>query len=303
MIARVGQPLVAITAMLALGGAIALQIVRDRAYPRDEAMRTNLLYVRSGPALKRLALEYDALAADVYWIRAIQHYGGQRLEAQQGSRSRYDLLYPLLDITTTLDPYFKIAYRFGAIFLSEPPPSGPGRSDLAVSLLRKAVAAQPGNWQYYHDIAFVYYWHMRDYSAAAEWFRRAASQPEAPNWLAPVAASMLTQGNDRTSARFLWRQLLNADQPWLRANAERSLLQLDAMDVMDQLDQTVRQNPPPAGERYSWGWLVRRGVLRGIPLDTTRTTPYEIDPDTGRVTIARQSPLFPLPDASRNPKT
>ena len=43
----------------------------------------------------------------------------------------YALLYPLLDLTTTLDPYFSIAYRFGAIFLGEPYPGGPGRPDLA----------------------------------------------------------------------------------------------------------------------------------------------------------------------------
>jgi tetratricopeptide (TPR) repeat protein len=237
----------------------------------------------------------------VYWIRAIQHFGGERLQPHQDIRARYDLLYPLLDLTTTLDPFFKIAYRFGAIFLSEAPPGGPGRPDLAVALLRKAIAAQPGKWQYYHDIAFVYYWNLRDYRAAAEWFRRAADQPEAPNWLAPVAASMLTQGNDRASARFLWRQLLNADQPWLRTTAKRSLLQIDAMDVMDQLDTRVRQYPPPAGERYSWVWLVRRGALRGIPGDPTGT-PYEIDPDTGRVTISQQSALFPMPDSTRNPK-
>ena len=35
----------------------------------------------------------------------------------------YPLLYPLLDITTTLDPRFNIAYRFGAIFLAEPYPA------------------------------------------------------------------------------------------------------------------------------------------------------------------------------------
>ena len=30
----------------------------------------------------------------------------------------YPLLYPMLDITTTLDPRFSIAYRFGSIFLA-----------------------------------------------------------------------------------------------------------------------------------------------------------------------------------------
>ena len=52
----------------------------------------------------------------------------------------YDLLYPLLDLTTTLDPLFNIAYRFGAIFLAEAYPAGAGRPDLAVALLEKGIA-------------------------------------------------------------------------------------------------------------------------------------------------------------------
>jgi tetratricopeptide (TPR) repeat protein len=284
-------------ALVALAGAIALQVLRDRVYPREEQLRTSLLYVRSGSALARLALGYDALLADVYWIRAIQHYGGEALKSRTTSAS-FDLLFPLLDITTTLDPAFKIAYRFGAIFLSEPPPKGPGRSDLAIQLLEKAIAQQPGKWQYYHDVAFVHYWHLRDYRAASEWFTRASQQPDAPNWLPAVAASMLAQGNDRASARFLWQQLRNSDQPWLRATAERSLLQLDAMDMIDQLDRRVKDHTPFAGESYSWQLLVRRGALRGIPVDPSGT-PFEIDPASGQVTVSQQSPLFPMPDRTR----
>ena len=139
----------------------ALQAGRDAAYPRGSAPSERLLYTRSGTAVKRLALEFDALAADVYWIRAIQHYGGDRL-ARRSDAGSYELLQPLLDLTTTLDPFFTIAYRFGAIFLSEAPPGGPGRPDQAIALLEKGIAAQPEKWQYFHDIAFVHYWHLHD---------------------------------------------------------------------------------------------------------------------------------------------
>lgn len=301
MIARVGRSFTTAAALALFGSAIGAQMWLDRTFPRDERQGAGVLYVRSGEALQRMVLSYDALAADVYWIRAIQHYGGNRLARASGDR-RYDLLFPLLDLTTTLDPYFKIAYRFGAIFLSERPPGGPGRPDQAVTLLRKALAARPGKWEYYHDIAFVYYWNVRDHQAAASWFKRAAEQPGAPIWLAPVAASMLTQGNDRASARFLWQQILQSDQEWMRATAERSLLQIDALDQMDRLDGIVGRCPPPAGERHSWLGIVGRCGLRGIPVDPTRT-PYELDPETGRVTVAQASPLFPMPDPSRNPTT
>lgn len=287
-------PLVLAGAAAAFMCALAIQAGRDRAYPRELRETERLLYVQSGPAMRRLALSYDALAADVYWIRAIQHYGGDRLTREQGWR-RYELLYPLLDLTTSLDPYFNMAYRFGAIFLSEPYPGGAGRPDQAVALLRKGIAAQPAKWQYYHDTAFVYYWHLRDYAAAATWFQRAAGQPGAPNWLAPVAASMLARGGDRTSARFLWQQILESDETWLRRNAERALLQLDAMDRIDEIEAAIRRNPLPSGDVYSWDALARRGILPGVPLDPTYT-PFAIDPLTGRVTVSERSTLYPMPE-------
>jgi hypothetical protein len=282
----------AVAALLCLAGAMAVQYGRDRAYPRNDPDTQRLLYVRSPAALDRMALGFDALAADVYWIRAIQHYGGDRLD--QSRSRRYELLYPLLDLATSLDPYFNIAYRFGAIFLSEAPPGGPGRPDHAVALLRKGIAAQPTKWQYFHDIAFVHYWALRDPIGAAAWFRRAAEQPGAPNWLMPVAAAMLTQGSDRASSRFLWQQILGSDQAWLRRRAEHALLQLDALDQIDQLRVLIVATPRSPGEPYTWEWLVRARRLRGVPLDPSGT-PYVLDPATGDVTVAQGSLLFPLP--------
>ena len=277
--------------------AVGIQFARDAAYPRDRQQAEDILYVRSPAAMKRMTAGFNALAADVYWIRALQHYGGDRLSGQpQGAR--FQLLYPLLDMTTTLDPYFGIAYRFGAIFLGEEYPGGPGRPDEAVALLRKAIVAMPAKWQYYHDIAFVYYWRLHDYQSAAEWFQRAAAQPNAPNWLMPVAASMLAQGHDRVSARFLWQQILTSEEPWLRRAAERALLQLRALDQIDTIEAAIRRAPQEPVEQYSWAGLIRKGVLMHEPLDPTGT-PYDIDPATGRVSVSKRSSLFPMPDAAR----
>ncbi|HXW04686.1 MAG TPA: hypothetical protein VD833_05600 [Vicinamibacterales bacterium] len=288
--------------LLALAGAvtvfaagIGLQVARDRLYPREAPELEPLLYVRSGATLKRLALAFDALLSDVYWIRAIQHYGGDRLAGHQ--ERKYRLLYPLLDLTTSLDPYFTIAYRFGAIFLSEAYPGGPGRPDQAVALLRKGIGAQPGKWQYYLDIGFVHYWHLQDYTAAAHWFQKAADQPGAPNWLRPLAASMLTVGGDRASARFLWQQLLQSDQEWLRRTAERRLLQIDALEAAARLTALAQRFPPPAGQPHTWEDLVRRGVLRGVPLDVTGA-PFELDAGTGEARVSPRSALQPMPDVA-----
>ncbi len=286
-------PLVGL-ALAALLGAIGLQAMRDRRYPRDESLGAGVLYVRSPEAMRRLTFGFQALAADAYWVRAIQHYGGDRLDTRDGtSGSHYQRLYPLLDIATTLDPYFNIAYRFGAIFLGEPYPGGPGRPDHAVALLRKAIAAMPQKWQYYHDVGFVYYWRLRDYKAAGEWFQRAAEQPGAPNWLPSLAASMLTRTSDRATARFMWEQQLKSEQDWIRRNAERALLQLEALDQIDQLEAAFRRIGPQGGG-YAWSGLIGRGLLRGMPRDPAGT-PYDLDPATGRVRVAAASPLSPMP--------
>lgn len=288
------RPALVVAAALCLALAVGLQFTRDQKWPRQTVAVQQLLYVRSPQVMKRLVLGFDALAADVYWIRAIQHYGSDRLSTDPARPGRYALLHPLLDLTTSLDPHFNMAYRFGAIFLAEAYPGGAGRPDQAVQLLRKGIAANPGKWQYYHDIAFVHYWSLGDAVAAAAWLRRAADQPGAPNWLPPVAAAMLTKGNDRASARFLWQQIARSDQDWLRRNAERSLAQLDALDLIDELNRRVAAVGKPAGQPYSWDAVVRAGRLREPPRDPSGT-PFELDPVTGKTRLSTASPLFPLP--------
>jgi hypothetical protein len=285
-----------VAALAALAGAGGLQVARDRQYATDTRETERLLYIRSGETARRAALAFQAIAADVYWIRAIQHYGGDRLAPER--QHRYELLAPLLDLTTALDPYFTIAYRFGAIFLSEPYPGGPALPDEAIALLKKGIGVQPTKWQYYHDIAFVYYWHKGDPITAADWFQRASEQPNAPNWLAPVAANMRIEGGDRRNARLLWQQILESEQEWLQRSAQRTLAQLDALDAIDQLQGIVHSNPPPPGTPYSWIDFVRRRVLPGVPVDPTGV-PYAIAPDTGEVTVSTSSSLVPMPRHTR----
>lgn len=280
-------------AALCLSAAVALHAAQDARYPSPAIDRPELLYVRSGDTMRRLALDYDAFAADVYWIRALQHFGGERTSPPDHVRN-YALLYPLLDLTTTLDPYFSIAYRFGAIYLGEPYPGGPGRADLAITLLRKGLAVQPQKWQYMQDLGFVYYWHLQDYKSAAAWFQRASEIQGAPSWLRPLAAVTLAEGGHRSASRALFGELAESEEPWLREAARLRLRQLDAMDVIDGLQARValyqREHP---GEPVTWQKLVAARLVPSVPVDSSGV-PFVIDA-TGRVTVARESSLFPLP--------
>ena len=292
---RTVASLVAAAAVL-WAAALSLQAARDQRYPAP-GVESDLLYLRAGPAVSRLALGFDALLADVYWIRAIQHYGATRLSTKPDKEFR--LLYPLLDLATTLDPHFAVAYRFGAIFLAEPFPDGPGRADLAIGLLERGLRADPARWQYAQDAGFVYYWWLQDYQAAAAWFDRAARIDGAPWWLRSMAASTLAQGGDRQSSRQLWRQLYEtAEHPWVKNNAQLKLLQLDALDRMDALAGLVRRYTAQAG-RFpdSWAVLTALGWLQGIPVDPSGTAFVLDRAQPGGVAVAPSSPLYPIPAA------
>jgi tetratricopeptide (TPR) repeat protein len=282
--------------VLLFAAVIGLQAMQARRQPLGlpADVTGNLLYVRSPDFLKRAALSYDALLADAYWIRAVQHYGGTKLTV--GAQKQYDVLYPLLYLTTSLDPYFTIAYRFGAIFLAENQPGGAGRPDQAIALLQKGLRADPQNWHYAEDIGFVYYWWIHDYSMAAGWFTRAADIPGAPNWVRPLAAVTLAEGGNRQSSRTLWTEILNsADADWLRDQARFRLAQLDAIDQIDALERAVQVFRARTGRLAdSWADLARAGILRGIPADPVGVR-YELDPLTGKVTLGPDSSLNPLP--------
>jgi hypothetical protein len=244
--------------------------------------------------MTRAALSFDSLVADVYWIRTVQHYG--RVKLSTDVDKKYDILYPLLDLTTTLDPRFDVAYRFGAVFLAERPPAGPGRPDQAIALLERGLRVQPGRGQLAQDLGFVHYWYLHDYVRAAEWFTRGSEIPGAPNWLAPLAAVTLAQGGSRDSSRQLWLHVLEtADADWLRVQARFRLSQLDAMDQIAALEQAVTLYEQRTGSLpRSWAEMVRAGYLRDVPMDSARH-PYELNPFWGTVTLANASPLNPLP--------
>jgi tetratricopeptide (TPR) repeat protein len=294
-------------AVVLLAAAVQVQAARERAYPPVDVTEESLA-LSSGSAVRRLTGAYNTLFADVYWIRAIQYYGGTKHKidaagAGQGilaeppaslAADAFPGLYPLLDITTTLDPQFNIAYRFGAVFLAEPYPRGADRPDLAIALLEKGLRERPDKWQYLQDIGFVYYWFRHDYLAAAQWFQKAADVPGAPWWLRSLAATTLAQGGDRASSRAMWTAILQtAETDWVRKDAQRRLIQLQALDMIDGLQRALDDYARRTDTKPDWRTLVGSRLLRGIPFDPTGTPFDLID---GRVQLSKSSSLWPPPE-------
>ena len=282
---------------LLLAAIVVLQMridVRTRTVQQEQEE----LLLRSPAALKQLSLGYDSLLADVYWTRAVQYYGGRL-----GTRGvQFSLLWPLLDITTTLDPKLMVAYRFGAIFLSEPD-WGAGRPDLAVALVRRGIAANPDQWPLDADLGFLYYWWLRDYPHAAAAYLEGSKNPQAPPWLKMMAARVEEKGGSLETSRMIWSEILSSSKnPTIRKRAEQMMkglkAQQDEIDL-DQLAETYKQR----FRRYPSATADLRdaGLLPGIPVDPDGY-PYVWGTD-GKSHLDPKSPVVIPPPLRAAPTT
>ena len=92
----------------------------------------------------------------------------------------------------------------------------------------------------------------------------------------------------------MWEAILQtAEIDWLRNDAKRRLLQLQALDTIDELQRAVDDYARRTGQTPDWQALVRARVLRGFPLDPTGT-PLELA--NGRVRLSQSSRLWPPPE-------
>ena len=247
----------------------------------DQAFSTQgnsgeFLYLPEGTSLRRLCLGHEGLLADIYWTRAVQYFGRKRIDQSP----QFDLLGPLLRITTDLDPHLLIAYRFGAIFLAERPPRGAGKPDEALQLLRKGIVANPGYWRFWHDLGFIYYWDLKDYEAAARVYRAGSERPGAQQWMKVMAAAVASEGGAYNTSQLLWSQIYReAENEQIRRNAEEHLAAFKAQNDLGQinllLEDFVRREGRPAS---SWRDLTALGMLREVPRDPSGS-PYRIGRD------------------------
>ena len=249
---------------------------------RDEVL------LRSPRLVKAMGLEYAPLLADIYWTRVVQYYGNKHLRGQ----ANLELLWPLLDITTTLDPNLVIAYRFGAMFLSPPAPGGAGRPDLAVQLIQRGIQANPDYWRLYEDLGFVYYFDLKDYQKASAAFLEGSKNPKALVWMKIMAAKVAAEGESFETSMFLWKDIYDSTaDPMVKKNALTHMQLLKVKEDCKRLDALADEFEKRFGRRPARiSVLAQAGLIRGIPRDPSGYA-YVVGKD-GKAELNLDSPLL-----------
>ena len=241
----------------------------------------------NGPAMKRLTLAFNGVAADWYWIKSLQYVGRKIVNYEDTHAGKFDLaslssldlrlLPSLLRMTTTLDPQFLEPYYYGALVLPDLNP------DEAISLLNHGIAANPDKWRLYQHLGYVY-WQRGDYQKASEVYAAGSMIPDAPSWLLAMSARMKAEGGANQAAREMYTHLIEAsDDPTVGEMVAKQLMRLDSMEERDKIRQILTDYATRTG-RCATTWreispALRAAGLRvdaaGLPLDP-KSVPYRL---------------------------
>jgi hypothetical protein len=256
--------------------AASVLLLRHIDEIRPKATIEDVLYVSSPNMIKRASLGFDGLMACIYWTRTVQYFGHRHYT----SAHTYNELGPLLEITTTLDPYLLPAYQFGASFLAPKPPNGAGEPARAIRLMEYGIEHNPDKWQLYYNLGFVYYTELKDYRNAAQVFERGSNVPNAHPFMKILAAQMAAHAGDFATARMLWSTTLEtAYEKNIRQNAIEHLRAVQVDEDVTQLEALLTQFSERIGRRpSSMSELAAAAHLPAVPLDPDGI-PYQLTSD------------------------
>ena len=279
---KASRQITVITGVLLVACMLAsVALVHHLDQVRTGATLEEILYIPSPKALKRMSLGYTGLAADVYWTRAVQYFGNKH---HLGARN-YDLLAPLLEITTFLDPQLVVAYEYGSNFLAPAPPNGAGMPRRAIDLQEYGIRNNPNEWRLYYQLGFIYYMDLQDYKGATEAFVRGTKVPNAHPFLKLMAGQMAEHAGDLQTARMMWTATYQTTtEQAIKYNAAAHLRALQVDEDVTNLEALIASYRDKAGRfPVSFGELEAAGILRGVPVDPLGH-PYKLMPN-GRVEV------------------
>lgn len=227
----------------------------------SHALIGELMYFPSGFAVKSLSVGFYVPLADLVWLRFIQYYGEHRM-----TDTRFDLMYHILDILTTLDPYFVHAYTLGALMLTH----DAQRPDQAMKLLKKGMQADYNEWRIPFIYGFIQYVFLRDYKTALAYLGISSQKPDATDmpkrWAGYIALKRL---RDTKTALALWLDLYNnAKNPEERRIAKMYIQETRMLLDIEFLNNKIEEFKTKFGRvPYHLNELVISGLIDSIPAE------------------------------------
>jgi hypothetical protein len=258
-------------------------------------------YVISSPILKIAALEFDGLASDFMFLKALVFVGStferQKMpnntgiplinqETQWIKEWEWRWLYNVLDSSAGLDPYFLDPYYFANANLTW----GGGLIQETNLLLEKGNRYRNWDWLLPFYIGFNNFYFLHNNDIASEYLMEASRRPNGSPSLASLAAR-LAYKDKRTeySILFLEEILKNTTDEVIKNRYKTRLQSLNDILYLEKaviaFKQKFRHNPDHLDA------LIQKHIIEKFPVDPYRGK-YYID-SQGKVRTTSESMLVP----------
>jgi len=262
--------------LLALGGsAVGVLTMVERQRP-SLARAEELSYLPKGEYLKLAVLGYQQMAADLIWLKAVQHLG-----EQHQTRAGYLSAYHAVDVLTDVDPTFVFAYQAAGTVLGV----WAGLPRESIALLTKGMRNHPEVWQLPFYVGYDYFYELHDPVMGARYFRIASVLPGAPDYLPRLAARMTVEvGDPQAALEFLQRLYQQTEDEQVRQGLARRMKEVIAERDIRFLEEGVRRYKARYGKLpVKLEDLVTREMILKIPEEPFGGM-YELQASEGTVT-------------------
>lgn len=209
-----------------------------------------------------LTLEFKGVAADILLLKTMVFMGMKIGEHANPTDEEWQIIVEMLEIITDLDKKFWDPYVFAEMML----PWQAGKFDETNRLLLKAAGNIIDDYRPYYFLGFNHFYFENKSEQAAEYLRKAALIPGAPDYLKGLASRYSLYGNQTTlGIGFLADLIENTSDEQVKQYLGK---RLDALKVICFLENKVKE----FSEKYhsfpaKIENLVQAGIIEEVPED------------------------------------
>ena len=177
-----------------------------------------VLYLPEGRGLEFLSFGFKNTLADILWFNAISYFGKHyRLDQD------YTWLGHMCSLITTLDSRARHVFEFCSLMLAWEA----GLADQAVSILDKAIGADPEFWRYFYLRGITYAFFFKNDKRARDDFLSGSKLPNAPPFMARLAGKKMALDDPQNAIEFLKEMIAAATEESQRQALTRHLEKIE----------------------------------------------------------------------------
>lgn len=235
--------------------------VRNVLDPLNEReMLMDMAYLPDADRLNWMSGGMDDILSDILWLRSMRY-----VMSHFSSDRDYTYLFKIYDMITDFDPNFVKAYRFGGYFLT-------GITDEyahARDLLKKGWDNNRDSWEIAYELGSVYNLNLKDPISAAEWFGRAARNPNCPSMIREHATVIYQEEGRLVRALEMWLDILEkAEGDSLKKVAEWNVKRIKSLILIGSMKAFVERFREEKGSLPQFlNDLVDGGLIAAVPRD------------------------------------